>query len=41
MQEIKIAVFSEIHTEHINVLCQQDVKFLTVKLGGTERNHWA
>ena len=27
-----IAVYSEIHTEHINTLCGQNVKLLNVKL---------
>jgi len=27
-----IAVFSEIHTEHINTLCGQNVELLNVKL---------
>ena len=30
-----IAVCSEIHTEHINTLCEQNVELLNVKLGGT------
>jgi hypothetical protein len=29
-----IALFSEIHTEHINTLCGQNVEFLHVKRGG-------
>jgi hypothetical protein len=36
-----IAVCSEIHTQHINALCGQNVKFLNVKHGGTYSNHWA
>jgi hypothetical protein len=36
-----IAVCSEIHTEHIDILCGQSVEFVTVKLGGTYSNHWA
>jgi hypothetical protein len=30
-----IAVCSEIHTEHINTLCGQNVGLLIVKAGGT------
>ena len=30
-----IAVCSEIHTERINALCEQNVEFLNVKAGGT------
>jgi hypothetical protein len=36
-----IAVFSEIHTKHINALCRQNVELLNVKRGGTYSNHWA
>ena len=36
-----IAVYSEIHTKHINTLCGQNVELLLVKLGGTYSNHWA
>jgi len=36
-----IAVCSEIHTEHINALCGQNVELLIVKPGGTYSNHWA
>ena len=36
-----IAVFSEIHTKHVNTLCGQNVELLNVKLGGTYSNHWA
>jgi hypothetical protein len=36
-----IAVFSEIHTRHINTLCGQNVELLNVKRGGTYSNHWA
>jgi hypothetical protein len=36
-----IAVFSEIHTKHINTLCGQNVELLIVKPGGTHSNHWA
>jgi len=28
----KIAVFSQIHTKHINTLCGQNVEFVNVKL---------
>jgi hypothetical protein len=30
-----IAVCSEIHTKHINILCGQNVEFVNVKPGGT------
>ena len=36
-----IAVFSQIHTKHINTLCRQNVEFLDAKPGGTYSNHWA
>jgi len=36
-----IAVCSEIHTNHINTLCGQNVEHLNVKPGGTYNNHWA
>jgi len=36
-----IAVRSQIHTEHINTLCGQNVEFVNVKLGGTYGNQWA
>jgi hypothetical protein len=29
-----IAVYSEIHTKHINALCGQNVEFVNVKLVG-------
>jgi hypothetical protein len=29
-----IAVFYEIHTKHVNVVCGQNVDFLNVKFGG-------
>jgi hypothetical protein len=35
------AVYSEIHTEHINTLCGQNVEFVNVTTGGTYRDHWA
>ena len=36
-----IAVCSEIHTKHINILCGQMVKSLNVKPGGTYSDHCA
>ena len=36
-----IAVCSQIHTKHINILCQQTAELLTVKPGGTYSDHWA
>jgi hypothetical protein len=36
-----IAVCSEIHTKHINILCGQNLEFLDVKPGGTYSYHWA
>ena len=36
-----IAVCSEIHTKHINMLCGQNVGFVNVKSGGTYSDHWA
>jgi hypothetical protein len=36
-----IVVCSEIHTEHINTLCGQNVGFVNVKPGGTQSNNWA
>jgi hypothetical protein len=36
-----IAVCSDIHTEHINTLCGQNVEFVNIKPGGTYSNHWA
>jgi len=39
-----IAVFSEIHTKHINTVCVcvcgQNVEFANIKPGGTYGNHW-
>jgi len=36
-----IAVCSQIHTEHINTLCGQTVKFIHVKKpGGTYSDRW-
>jgi hypothetical protein len=34
-----IAVYSQIHTKHINTLCAHYVKLLNVKPGGTYSNH--
>jgi hypothetical protein len=34
-----IAVCSETHTKHINTLCGQNVGFVSVKPGGTYRDH--
>jgi hypothetical protein len=36
-----MAVWSEIHTKHINTLCGQNVELLNVKPGGTYSNRWA
>jgi hypothetical protein len=36
-----IAVCSEIHTKHINILCGQNVEFVNVKPVGTLRSHCA
>ena len=36
-----IAVFSQIHTKHINTLCGQNVEFVNVKPGDTFSDHWA
>jgi len=35
-----IAVWSQIHTKHINTLCGQNVELLNVKPGGTYSDHW-
>ena len=35
-----IAVCSQIHTKHINTVCEQNVELLNVKLGGTYSDHW-
>ena len=35
-----ISVCSEIHTEHINTLCGQNVIFVYVKRAGIHSNHW-
>jgi hypothetical protein len=34
-----IAVCSEIHTKHINIVCEQNVELLNVKTGGTYIDH--
>jgi len=34
-----ITVSSEIHTKHINTLCEQNVEFMSVKPGGNYGNH--
>ena len=37
-----MAVCSQIHTEHVNTLCGQNVELLTVTPGGgTYSDHWA
>ena len=36
----KIAVCSQIHTKHINILYGQNVEFVRVKPGGTYSDHW-
>ena len=35
-----IAVCSQIHTEHINTVCGQNVGFVSVKPGGTYSDRW-
>ena len=35
-----IAVWFQIHTKHINILCGQNVELLNVEPGGTYSNHW-
>ena len=35
-----IAICSQIHTKHINTLCEQNVKLLNVKVGGTYSDRW-
>jgi len=35
-----IAVCSDIHAKHINILCGQNVELLNVKPGGTYSNNW-
>jgi len=34
-----IAVCPQIHTQHINILCGQNVEFLNVKVDGTYSDH--
>ena len=34
-----IAVCSQIHTKHINILCGQKMEFVNVKTGGTYSDH--
>jgi hypothetical protein len=36
-----IAVYSQIHTKHINALCGQNVEYFYAKPGGTYSYHWA
>jgi len=36
-----IALYSEIHTKHINALCMQNVQLFKVKPGGMYSNHSA
>jgi len=36
-----IAVCSQIHTKHINTLCEQNVELLNVKTGSAQSNHQA
>ena len=36
-----IAICSQVHTKHVNVLCGQNVELLNVKPGGTQIDHWA
>ena len=33
--------FSQIHTKHINTLCEQDVELLNVKHCGPYSSYWA
>jgi len=35
-----IAVCSQIHIKHINILCGQNVELLNVKPGGIYNDHW-
>jgi len=35
-----IAVYSHIHTTHINTPCGQNVEIVNVKPGGTHNDHW-
>jgi len=36
-----IAICTQIHTKHINTLCEQNVELLNVNPGGTYSNYWA
>jgi hypothetical protein len=36
-----IAVCSQIHTKHVNTLCEQNVEFVSVKPNGKYSNHCA
>jgi len=36
-----MAVYSQIHTKHINTVRGQSVELLNVKAGGTYSDHWA
>jgi hypothetical protein len=36
-----IAIYSEIHTKHINALCRQNVQLFKVEAAGMYSNHWA
>jgi hypothetical protein len=36
-----IAVYSQIHTKHINTLCGQNAEFVNVTAGGTYSDQWA
>jgi hypothetical protein len=36
-----IAVYSQVHTKHINTLCGQNVGLLNIKPGGTYGDQWA
>jgi len=36
-----IAVYSEIHKNHENTLCGQNVELFNVKSGGTYSDYWA
>jgi len=40
-REIIAVFFSQIHTKHINTLCEQNVELSNVKRGGTYSDHWA
>jgi hypothetical protein len=35
-----IAVCSQIHTKHVNALCEQSVEFFYAKTVGTGSNYW-